>query len=452
MAHIGDEVVHPTWGPGRIRAILDGGRRWRVAFQSSPSMPRTIQAAELEAVARPDLPDLEFKAPAPALRQSLEALRLGVVPTTGLDAITVARDQELSRIRGLVQAGRGMLLLSGGYGTGKTHLVEIAEAEALAANLLVARATFDPEEVPPSHPLRLYRALMQGLRYPGGTGVGLRPLLERLSGSQIHADPGGAGYHRYLSPVLWAMNQHMDEEVIDDLLGFVQAQAWQANDTLNRALSRQGWRGDSLLALPDYRTFGQVMAHLLGGVAVWARDAGFRGLLVLADEAEYLDQLESTSRDMATNVLKYLAMATLPTASLAFDPASVYRGGQQIHRQITPIFAQDQPLSALCAFTPHPAIRDVLSRIVADPEVTLALDPVPPWELSRLADRILVLYQQAYPQVNPTDEHRRAITGQLTGAFRRGEVETTRQAARLVVEFWDLYRLRPDRALKALGL
>ena len=452
MAQVGELVEHPEWGAGRIRAVLDGGRRWRVVFERFPRLPRTVRASLMQAVERPAAPELEFNAPSAVLRQALEALRLGVVPTTGLAALTVARDKELERLRGLLEAPRGMLLFSGSYGSGKTHLMEMAEGMALERNLMVARATFDPVEVPPSHPLRLYRALAEGLRYPDSPGQGLLPLLERLEGRESHVSPQGASFHRYLSPALWALSEHGDHAIVDDLLAFVQGQLPRANQELDRDLRKLGWRGPRLLALPDYRTFGQIMAHLLGGVACWARDAGYHGLLVLVDEAEYLDQLGVSGRELATNVLKYLAMATLGREALAFDPEQVYRGGHPTHRQIRAVFQPAQPMAAICAFTPHPEITRVLQRLVSDEHLILPLEHVPSWELARLAEHIFALYQQAYPDMQAPDDHRRVITGRLTGAFRRGEVESTRQAAKLVVEFWDLYRMEPARALRAVGL
>jgi hypothetical protein len=152
---------------------------------------------------------------------------------------------------------------------------------------------------------------------------------------------------------------------------------------------------------------------------------------------------------MATNVLKYLAMASFDGEGLRFDTKDVYRGGQHVHREISERFKPDQPLSVVCAFTPNPGITRILSSIV--PERTmLPLTPVPAAELDRLAERIFALYSQAWPALEPPMMHRRLITGRLSGAFRRHEIETTRQAARLVVEFWDIYRHSPERALTAL--
>lgn len=448
MARVGDAVRHPVWGEGTIRSILDGGRRWRISFAHSPDLPRVVPAELLE-VERRELPVLDLDAPAADLRQALEALRLGVVPAAGLEALTVAREAELAAIRDLVASARGLLLLSGGYGTGKTHLIEVAENRALSSGMLVARATFDPVEVPPSHPLRLYRALARGIRYPGGTATGLQPLLEKLAGSRAHRTHDGERFHRYLTPAAWSL-EFGDDVLVEDLVAWVEGQLPQVNRELTGDLRRFGWPGPSLLALPDYRTFGQIMAYLLGGIATWARDAGYRGLLVLVDEAEYLDQLESVSRDMATNVLRYLAAASLDREELAFDPAAVYRGGQSVHRAIPESFVPDQPLAVMCAFTPHPTVNQVLRGIVGRRERILDLDPIPLAELGLLADQILALYREAWPHLDPPEADRRVVKAAITGAFRRGEMQNTRQAARLVVEFWDLYRSDAARALAAL--
>ena len=68
MAQVGELVEHPEWGAGRIRAVLDGGRRWRVVFERFPRLPRTVRASLMQAVERPAAPELEFNAPSAVLR------------------------------------------------------------------------------------------------------------------------------------------------------------------------------------------------------------------------------------------------------------------------------------------------------------------------------------------------------------------------------------------------
>ncbi|MFH1469884.1 MAG: BREX system ATP-binding domain-containing protein [Pseudomonadota bacterium] len=471
MVRVGELIEHPLWGRGRVRAVIEGGRYYSIAFCSQPGLPRRVLASSLGGARASDPRGVSAPrqvraaarrgpvAPAPAprldegpaeLRQALEALRLGVVPVAGLEALTVAREGELAVVRGALEEARGLLMLSGAYGAGKTHLVEVAESLALGAGFLVARATFDPVELPPSHPLRLYGALARGLRYPDGAGRGLRPLLEGLAERPAHHRPGAPLAHRFLTPAAWAL-QYSEPALAEEVLDHVEGQPGRSAAELDAALRRGGWRGPRLLALPDYRTFGQVMAYLLGGIAVWAREAGYRGLLVLVDEAEYLERLGSVSRSWATDVLRYLAIASLPPAELAFHPSQAYRGGRAVHRGLPAVFQADQPLVALCAFTPHPAIDRVLRGVVAEPGRRLELESIPPAQLGCLAERILALYRRVHPALDPPESHRRRVQACLTGGFRRGEITTTRQAARLVVEFWDLYRHSPARAVRALA-
>ncbi|MSP55865.1 MAG: hypothetical protein EXR69_09725, partial [Myxococcales bacterium] len=382
-------------------------------------------------------------------RQALEALRLGVVPPRGLSRLTVGRDAEQARIQGLVRKAGGMLVLSGGYGAGKTHLVELAEAEALANNMLVARASFDPVEVPPSHPLRVYSALMTGLRYPEGTGRGLAPLLDRLTGSSAHCEPGGTSAHRWLTPALWAQTRFAGGTLAADLLTWVEGGA-DEKAVLDGRLRGCGYPGKMLLSLPDYRTFGQVMAYLLGGIATWARDAGWSGFLVLLDEAEYFEHLETTSREMAENVLRYLAMGALPDSDLPFHSGSVYRGGHPIYKEIPPRFAPDQPLSVLCAFTPNRRIDAALAGIVSK-NAMVHLDPIAASTFPQLAENVLGMVREAHPDLAPPQSDQLAVSRALAAAWEDGRATNTRQAARMLVEFWDLYRLSPERARRSLG-
>ncbi len=451
LPYPGERIEHRTLGPGAVARLLDGGRKALVRFDRRPAAPSVVLVSELVGKGRVAAP-----APAPVPRsspedppdrQTLEALRMGVVPVRGLNALTVGRQTELVELDRLLDRGRGMVVLSGGYGAGKTHMIELADAMGVGRGFALARATFDPVEVPPSHPLRLYGALMRDLRLPGSAEPGLRPLLERLGPSEDHIH--GDRQHRWLSPALFAVH-HAPAELAQDVLAFVAGQGRDDHRELSHQLRRHGFKGRDMLGLPDYRTFGQVMAHMLGGVASWAKDAGASGLLLLLDEAEYLDRLGSQSREMAENVLRFLAIAALPPELLAFEPGAIYRGGQAVHRELSPVYRLEQPLSVLCAFTPDPQVDQVLRRTLLDPASRIELEPVRPSLLPVLAEKVYDLVKAVYPQLDPDPDHRRRVTQALERAFRGGQVESTRQAARLVIEFWDIYRQDPARALKAL--
>lgn len=451
LPYPGERIEHRSMGPGSVARLLDGGRKVLVRFDRRPAAPSVVLVSDLRGVGlqpRPEPPPrLRSRPQDPPDRQTLEALRMGVVPVRGLEALTVGRQTELVELDHLLDRGRGMVVLSGGYGAGKTHMVELADAMGVGRGFVLARATFDPIEVPPSHPLRLYGALMRDLRVPGSAEPGLRPLLERIGPSEEHIH--GALRHRWLSPALFAVH-HAPAELAQEVLAFVSGQGRDDHRELSAQLRRIGFKGPDMLGLPDYRTFGQVMAHMLGGVAAWSKDAGTSGLLLLLDEAEYLDRLGTHSREMAENVLRFLAIAALPPELLAFEPGAIYRGGQAVHRELNPVYRADQPLSVICAFTPDPQVDQVLRRTLLDPSNRIDLEPVRPSLLPVLAEKVYELVKAVHPELDPDPEHRRRITQALDRAFRGGQVESTRQAARLVIEFWDLYRLDPARALRAL--
>ncbi len=222
----GQEVTHPIYGSGVVIAIRDRARV-KVRFEGRERLPLTVPERDLthqetsgrqetsghqgrngpDVRARPDhsTPPREELPPATSeeiadLRQTVEALRLGVVPRGNVRDYTVAREGELADFEALLDAGRGLRLVWGDYGTGKTHLLDLYEQMALDEGFVTTRVTLDPKETPPSHPQRLFREIVRTLNYPGRSGEGLDPLFHMLAESRDHVSPGGRRASRVLSP------------------------------------------------------------------------------------------------------------------------------------------------------------------------------------------------------------------------------------------------------------
>jgi len=451
----GARFLHPVRGTGRVVTVA--GPRLLVRFDARPAVPTMILATTVRRIKGDDSEPPAVQVIAPKLtlapdvaRQCLEALRLGVVPTAGLDRLTIGRDAAQARLRRLLDGrGAGLLVVEGSYGAGKSHLLELAGQLALREGYGVARASFDPLETPPSHPLRLYRALMADLRWPDGQR-GLRPLLERAATEPLPA-------HRWLSPARFVVQADpidSDPTLVGDVLDFVSARRRATPGQLARRLHRAGYRGLRPLGLPDYRTFGQVMAHLLSGLGEWSRRLGHRGLVVMLDEAEYVDRLVPTGRTFATEVLRYLAVASLPDDQLAFDPATLRAGGHAAHRALSPRACGTPSLLTIAAITPAPAIEAVLRDILADLGTPgrVTLRTLRPSQLPDLASRVQEVVACARPQRPPPLQAAKRLHPVLEDAFAMGILQTPRQAARFVVEFWDLYYWDPLRAWQAVGL
>ena len=120
---------------------------------------------------------------------TIEAMRLGVVPATDLESLTVGRDVELDIIRQdlnickSVGARRAFL---GDYGLGKSHLLELIEQIALKQNFLVSKVTLDHADLSPSQPKRIYHAILRNLIYPDLPGQidGIQPLLDKAAANE----------------------------------------------------------------------------------------------------------------------------------------------------------------------------------------------------------------------------------------------------------------------------
>ena len=292
------EVTHPSFGKGRVLRQVRGGRYCVVLFEGR-RIPWQVNTTELSFEAQPPVAqeavaeELDLATIGPAL-QILEALRLGVVPPQGTDVYTVGRDVEMEMIqKDLVQAceGGAARVVLGDYGTGKTHLLEVIEQKALEANMVVARVVLDEEECSPSQPRRVYRALCNSLRYPDRKERGLQPLFDGAVDGLPDSffDKDSSDYHHYLSPTL-AYYRRLDEEETagELLLDYIGGHPSLSNRELERELrGATGLRGHRLYALMDYRPWAHLYTYLVGGLAYLVERAGYRGICLLFDEAEF---------------------------------------------------------------------------------------------------------------------------------------------------------------------
>jgi hypothetical protein len=426
---VGQRVTHPEYGPGVVLAIRSLGRV-NIRFDGRSLLPITLPAAELESggngrplppvfpgEAGPAAPAPEPVPPEvlPDLRQAIEALRLGIVPRGYSQEYTVARERELAAFTSHLDAGGGLALVWGDYGTGKTHLLDVYEQVALSRGFVTSRVTLDPKETPPSHPQRLFREIVRSLCYPGDPGEGLDPLFHRLATSPDHRDERGSRRSRVLSPVLYAFS-HPDSEAARWVEDYIEGYPMDL-DYGERELRRIGWRGPRPLALSDFRTYGRMYVNLVGTIARWAEDAGFAGLAVLFDEVEYIDMIQGESRRLAAEVLRHYAAATLPRERLAFDPDHLYRGGKAVHREIPLRFCDDQRLLVVMALTPLPEAEAVARTILADREEELRISSLTGHDFEELVRRVVTLYRRAWPGFDPP--------GSLVARIAEGARETS---------------------------
>jgi hypothetical protein len=419
---------------------------------------------------------------------TLEAMRLGVVPDAKLDPYTVGRDAEIEMVEKdldrAIDRGGALRAFLGGYGTGKTHLLELIGQHALRKNFLVAHVVLNPEETAPSHPKRVYRELVRSLVYPdrsNGGGRSLVPLFEQALESEAATEMFGVnersrarnsldeGAHLYLTPALRYFKALTDSDVenrqnkkarelsaeereygltllFDWLEGHPTISNVEIDDTLRHMLGRQG----RIYSMKDYRPWARIYGYLLSGISALARTVGYNGLVVLVDEAEFYSLLSSENRDYARYLFKALSFASMggEADSLPFDRQELDElGGMGILQDLPPQYGigregEAPGLYTVFAMTPNEEGIDALGQAVP----ASAVAELSPFELAdyrTLVERVFVHYQRARPEAEIDERIVGALGKVVSGLLGSGYVENPRQAMKFIVEFLDIAVFQP---------
>jgi hypothetical protein len=451
-------VIHPQLGPGRLLKTYMGGHEWEVLFESGRRFrlpAREFAADSVSAWQSQVTPSSNGFAPRAAVletdqfraRQTLEALRLGIVPvqdvetlTIGLEAERVSLDRALARSK---ERGGDVLAVIGDYGFGKSHFVELAARRALRENCLVAIASLDLVEVPPGKANEIYKALVGAIRYPDTEERGLRPLIRRAierpglisqfmeRSPRQNDDPLAVA----LTHLLECPSQQAYEDIVDWLGGQIRTPTKESKTCLKKP--------------PRLYLTGEVArqyAYMLTGISVLATMLGYGGLAVLIDESEHYSLLRANMRDRADAFFKALIYAALGQANSRVDPKTIpYHGS--VDYELT--FASAPHLFFLFALT------ESENRMPVDSWVA-------PSQILRLDDRfierdILAFYQTllryhsiGYDYAFPPPRERyedalRIVPSLLSRALNQHRVNL-REVIRLAVTTCDLLYLHPDYA------
>jgi hypothetical protein len=452
---LGRAVVHPQLGAGTLLKTYMSGYEWEVQFDSGRRfrLPAREFAPESQSTWHTQIaPSTNGFAPREAVldldqfraRQTLEALRLGIVPvqdvatlTIGLEAERVSLERALARS---VERSGDVLAVIGDYGYGKSHFVELAAQRALRENMLAAVASLDLVETPPSKANEIYKALIGSIRYPDGDERGLRPLVKRAL-----AHPAVVGEFAGRSPrnddpltaALGALAECGSQAAYDDIVNWLSGQIRAPTKESKTCLKKP----------PRLYLAGEVArqyAYLLTGISTLATMLGYGGLAVLIDESEHYSLLRANQRDRTDAFFKSMIYAALGPSSSRVDPKTIpYHSS--IDYDIS--FASESHLFFLFALT------ESENRMPVD--VWLA-----PSQILRLDDRFIerdiaeffrtllryhsIGYAYEYPPPRERyEEVVRSVPGLLSRALNQHRINL-REVIRLAVIVCDLLYLHPD--------
>lgn len=241
-------------------------------------------------------------------RRAIEALRNGVpnedaVRVLGCDQSEVeARFRsQLEQMEASFQAERQVpgMLISGGFGTGKSHVLEYLAHLAVAENFVTSRVVIS-KETPLHDPAKVYRAAVETAQVPGRTGMAIHEIALSLNQDSAEyaalyrwanqAESGVAAV--FPATLLLHERLHNDPELTEEVRNF-----W-AGDALSVRRIRDGLRQIGELAAFPIRTVKarELAEQRFSFASRLIRGAGYRGWVLLIDEIELVGRYSLLQR------------------------------------------------------------------------------------------------------------------------------------------------------------
>ena len=243
-----------------------------------------------------------------AARRAVEALRSGVPSRAAVAALGSAQTEIEDRFAGLLEQARDRfagarhpagLLLGGGFGSGKSHLLEHLAQLALDAGFVVGRVVVS-KETPLYDPVKVFRAAAASAVVPGGHG----PALVEAAASLEPGTPAHAELWRWVSSQGAGLNERFSATLL--LFDWLGATDGELADAIVRF-----WSGDPIKVAEVRRRLRETGEARYPLPAVPARElarqrfrfatrlmvaAGYAGWLILFDEVELIGRYSVLQR------------------------------------------------------------------------------------------------------------------------------------------------------------
>ena len=241
-------------------------------------------------------------------RRAIEALRNGVPNGDAVRALGCDQPHVESRFRDQLEQMEASLereeqvaglLVAGGFGTGKSHVLEYLEHMALAENFVTSHIVIS-KETPLHDPSKVFRAAVESAQVPGRSGMAVHEIALRLRQDTP----------RYAALYLWANGETSGVSPIFPATLLLHERL--SNDPELTEEVRNFWAGDNLpvrKVRDGLRQIGELAAFSIRAVkardlalqrfsfvARLIRGAGYRGWVLLIDEVELVGRYSLLQR------------------------------------------------------------------------------------------------------------------------------------------------------------
>jgi len=439
-------VHHSRYGRGIVKRTRHKGFELEVAFEDG--VTRWVRLDELTEIGikfpnppvPPHPPRAVFSDEGLKSRRMIEAFRLGIVPYDCVEEFTFGRDEETRRVMDwLDYSEESTLLIVGGYGTGKTHLLHYGLGSALQEGFAVAWVELDPNEASFHKPKRVYSRLVQSLKYRSKQDRQLRGFVDFMKEMLSH---GAFKDHIYFKHLIGKT----DDETLWEWI--------EAREAVARPRSYYNWTYSSLPGLYDYSTAANIYCYLLSALGWAVKEVlGLKGLLLIFDEAETVNMYyDAYQAGKSLNFLKALIRTASNEIKLLETPskAGLDYCGVGLGRNVPFLYKSPSNLKLLFAFTSldwnyqylwDGSYKRVPKLTEVENALRIELEPLTNDALREVFEHICLLYDSSYDFLEENlivDAIFRKVNTQSgrTRLFVKGSVEAI-----------DLVRLNHDKPL-----
>lgn len=338
----GSPVHHARFGPGHLVSLL--GSQAVVSFFGEHL---DVASADLVPDAEPPVAPVDTTSPANGrylFRRCHESINLGIVPPEPdqLLALTIGGDALTQRTNRWLETaptkGLGKVVF-GDYGQGKSHQLKVIRASALREGWVVSFVEFDPKQADPAKPHLVYRAIANSLAFPqradGSRASGFFDLIGELR-VRWDAMIGAKYFHQspWFEPTLNALrySEHSSENA-----DYVQAIEWLAGQPVPHSviatLARNANRSlPPPRAMPKTLITADIYVFHLVVINEICQRLGYKGLLVILDEAEHVRGYNVNRQSRANNFFDFLACSAHPPLREATVPPLTNEHGISLPR------------------------------------------------------------------------------------------------------------------------
>ncbi|MDI1434932.1 BREX system ATP-binding protein BrxD [Polyangium sorediatum] len=387
-----------------------------------------------------------------------ERLRSGVVPERGLDAFAVGIERqraEIGRLLDLAGSGEGVFkFLRGGYGCGKTFMARLALLDAQAKGFATSFVVVSDNDLHFYKFDHVYRKVVQEL----GTNVCPRGALGDIIDRWIAkvedalidggADPDAADFDRKVKKRIEEDITSLTGGKAPEDLGRVLREVFSLKQAgkVREAGALLSWlSGSENVGAAEKRAAGlkgeissrDAMDYLHGILEV-VKAAGYKGLVIVIDEAETILRMRQDVRGKSLNGIRQI-----------IDAADRYKGLFWVFTGTPEFFDVRRGVAGLQPL--HDRIQFLNEGgLVTMRQPQLELRPFDRDRLKDVALRLRSLYPAPDPNVvasKVTPERIAALVDEVTAGFKGDVGVVPRQFLRRFVNLLDTVAENPDAAL-----